>query len=115
MLLAVSVGMLLCVSGLLMMFIAGGLGFALLFAGFLVFACIPLLGLGLSGSLRSKSDKRAADDGGASELGFILRSLDGNRTPFGQPLRREPGGSAGPPVDHGRDSDAGSDPTATKR
>ncbi len=71
------------------MFVSAGVGFAVLFCGFLVFGILMWIAIGSSGALRPDPERRRpADDGGASELGFITRGIRGDITPFGQSAKK---------------------------
>ena len=81
----------LCVVGTALMFVSAGLGFAVLLFAFLVFGILMWVAIGSSGALRPDPNRPpAADDGGASELGFITRGIRGDVTPYGQPTKRDP-------------------------
>ena len=79
----------LCIVGTALMFVSAGVGFAVLFCGFLVFAILMWFAIGSSGPVRPDPERRRhADDGGASELGFITRGIRPDVTPFGQPAKK---------------------------
>ena len=82
----------LCVGGMLLIFVSVTAGMSLLFCGFLVFAMtgfVAAVGSGVADARRT-GRKRPADDGGSSELGFALREIRGDKTPFGQSFKQEP-------------------------
>jgi hypothetical protein len=80
----------LCVVGTALMFVSADLDFGVLFCAFLAFGIIIWVAIGSSGALRDPERPRAADDGGASELGFITRGIRGDVTPYGRPTKRDP-------------------------